>query len=131
MTAPTPAEVAGHIDRAADLIEQNGKTAGAWWPPSQTLYEPGSPCCTAGALTVAVLGEDVTFHHAARFTAVDGPSEVGAHPVFAALRTELGFAEAAEVFDWSDATPQDKVIARLRKAATSIRQRDPQPASTA
>jgi hypothetical protein len=124
----SPAQVADLIDQAATLIETDGLEVGDYWKKALFQpYEPGTPCCTAGALA-AVSGYRDGIDAEKAFVGVgDYDPETGAtepdqpHLVMATVMKALGFREAEDLYDWSDNAGDRVVVAELRDAAAKIR----------
>lgn len=123
-------QIADLIDQAAQLIHDDGLEIGGYWTDALLRpYEPGMPCCTAGALA-AVCGYRETPAVETEFCGIglydpdtglfddDHP-----HPVFAALLAELGFRLIEDLYDWSDKAGDREVVEALREAAAEIRAR--------
>lgn len=58
----TPARIADALDTAADLIEEVGLHKDNWWEPNPDCpdqWRPGSSCCGAGALLLALGVRDI------------------------------------------------------------------------
>ncbi|WP_433559239.1 DUF6197 family protein [Pseudonocardia xinjiangensis] len=124
----SPAQVADLIDQAATLIETDGLEVGDYWTRALFQpYEPGMPCCTAGALA-AVSGYREGIDAEKSFVGVsDYDPETGVsepdhpHLVMATAMKALGFREAEDLYDWSDNASDREVVAGLRYAAAQIR----------
>jgi hypothetical protein len=122
-----PERIADLIDQAAQLIETDGLEVGDLWPGALFgPYEPGSSCCTAGALAV-VCGYRRAEQVEEAFTATspidDGEVPWNPHPVFSAVMAELGFTKPEDLYDWSDSAGAREVVKELRIAAAKIRAR--------
>lgn len=122
----TPEQTADLIDAAATLIHDNGLEIGDLWPGALLQpYEPGMPCCIAGALAV-VCGYRRAEHVEEAFTATSPDDEDAPwtpHPVLAAVMAELVFDEPEDLYDWSDTAHDQEVVEALRAAADAIRAR--------
>jgi hypothetical protein len=124
----SPAQIADLIDQAATLIETDGLQVGDYWTRALFQpYEPGMPCCTAGALA-AVSGYRDGIDAEKAFVGVsDYDPETGVtepdhpHLVMATVMKALGFREAEDLYDWSDNAGDREVVAGLRYAAAQIR----------
>lgn len=123
-------QIADLIDQAAQLIHDDGLEIGGYWTDALLRpYEPGMPCCTAGALA-AVCGYRETPAVETEFcgiglydpdTGVTGADDP--HPVLAAVMVELGFKCIEDLYDWSDEGDTREVVEELREVAASIRAR--------
>jgi hypothetical protein len=124
----SPAQVADLIDQAATLIETDGLEVGDYWTSALFQpYEPGIPCCTAGALA-AVSGYRDGIDAEKAFVGVsDYDPDTGVtepdhpHLVMATAMKALGFREAEDLYNWSDNAGDREVVAELRYAAAQIR----------
>jgi hypothetical protein len=124
-----PERIADLIDQGAQLIATHGLEIGDLWPDALLRpYEPGDPCCTAGALAVVCgfrRAEDVEEMFTATTPDPTVPDDIyppwTPHPVFAAVIAELGFTKPEDLYDWSDTATGTEVMEALREAAAKIR----------
>jgi hypothetical protein len=124
----SPAQVADLIDQAATLIETDGLEVGDYWTRALFQpYEPGTPCCTVGALAVVSgyrdgIGAEKAFVGVSDYDPKTGVTEPDhPHLVIATAMKALGFREAEDVYEWSDHAGDREVVAELRFAAAQIR----------
>lgn len=136
----SPADVI--LDRAADIIEANGRHIGNYWPPDLTLdtdygltldtdygWSRGKPCCVVGAVGIA-LGVNNAWDVEGLVVPAVRPESDGEppHPAFAALMAHLGFDCVNHVFRWSDEHEADEIARVMRDCAADLRARAGVPA---
>jgi hypothetical protein len=133
--APLPVEqldaraVAAILDRAAALIERDGKALGEYWTCSlfASTWTDGRSCCAIGGIAVAAGIRDqhaVDVHVAGtpHYDAVSGTHVLEApHPALAALAAHLHLTRPEDVMAWSDAATEAEVVAELRTCAAALR----------
>jgi hypothetical protein len=130
---------AHYIELAAAHIERYGLHQGAYWPTTfgdnglqiDDTFAPQMPCCTVGAIAVALdVHEPVDVD--ARILGHDYfTGDVTPHPVLAVLMHALCATEVEQVFAWSDSARDDQVVARLRYIAAQLRPEVEIPAAVA
>jgi hypothetical protein len=113
-------EIADILDRAALLIEHDGRETGGYWADDDCQYEPGTSLCAAAAIGVAA---GYTTRHEIEDDVVGVSDRPGPrrHPAFAAMMDQLRAVHAFQVFAWSDSATPDQVVARLRACAADVR----------
>jgi hypothetical protein len=121
--------IADALDRAAQLIADNGLTTGEYWTGSlfATSWTPGRGCCTVGAIGVATGHRDLNdidgriagFEQYSPQRHVYVPGTV--HPALLALMAHRGTDDPLDVMNWSDKTTDREVVQELRACAAHLR----------
>lgn len=116
------APIADILDRAADLIAQNGRHVGAYWEFAHRIaWQPTMECCAAGAIGVAMgLRSHADVDWFVVPAVIDGGDEPP-HPAFAALMRHLGFDAINDVFAWSDEHQPGEIARVMRECAKQLR----------
>ena len=127
---PYDAPPADILDAAAAIIETNGRHVGNYWDALIELdtrqsspWRPGTPCCTAAAIGVAI-GLRRMWDVEAHIVPASRPevfADEAPHPAFRALMTHLGAYSIETVFDWSDEHGKDEIAATMRECAAALR----------
>lgn len=123
-------DVAYVIDRAASLLESDGKEEGDLWRDGLVrMYSPGIPCCVIGALAVSCGMRDareieqdfmgMEFYDPKRHVSYQNPR----HVVLQTVMDAMNFTDVEQVMDWSDGHSDACVIETLRDIAAELREK--------
>lgn len=121
--------IADALDRAAQLIADNGLTTGEYWECSlfASSWTPGRGCDAIGAIGVATGHRDLTDIDG-RIAGVDSYSPTRhahvpgtVHPALTALMRHLGVDDPLDVMNWSDQATDRAVTQELRACAAALR----------
>lgn len=116
-----PADI---LDRAADLLLANGRFPGNYWHNAhQARWYPGTPCCTAASIGIAMGRTRHADVEAWVVPCVTAPAtgDEPPHPAFAALMRHLGVGSVNDVFAWSDEHEAGEIATELRRCAAKLR----------
>lgn len=114
-----PADI---LDRAADIIAENGRHIGNYWEFAGDIgWQPTMACCAAGAIGIALGWTGIRDIEEHVVPCVILGSDQPPHPAFTAVMTHLHLDCVNHVFRWSDEHQAEEIAAVMRECAADLR----------